>query len=141
MSTAWHQKHIRQRVLQRVLAEVFELTNIAPERVLSLSREQHAVAARTEVVKRLDAMGLYSMSEIGRAINRDHSSVYHALHKPSRLLRWRKPHLGHLRCRHRSCWCHIEPPPPPPEPTPEPPPKRNFLIPYAGAEHLRERST
>lgn len=130
---AWHQRHIKQSVLQPIVAEVSQKTHIPVERILSPDRSPHVVAARVELIKRLDAFGCYSQSEIGRVIGRDHSSVNHALSKPPRLLHWRKPYVRHLHCRSVICWCRPEGIKPK-APVPLAPRRRRriYLVPYAG---------
>jgi hypothetical protein len=121
---------------REIVEEVSRLSGISIERILSPERTQYVVAARNQVMQRLYALNRYSLSQIGRVVNRNHTTVVRAVGQVTnrKLSRrgWHRPEIGHLHCPgcHR---CRIEADPV--EPAPPPPPLRpKFLVPYAGAD-------
>lgn len=93
--------------------------------LLSPCRSQKLLFIRIEIAKTLRVHG-YSMSKIGRALRRDHTTVIYYLgngsRKPALLQRWHRPRVRHLY------WIK-------PEPVPKLPKTPKFyLVPYAGAD-------
>jgi len=120
-------------IIEAVAAE----TGVAVRRILSSSRVDCVVQARREVIRRLDATGRYSSTQIGIIVRRDHTTVLFALgrleKKPSRP-KWRKPFIGHVKCN--GCrFCSVTWPPKPVAKAPKQVARvRRYLVPYAGAD-------
>lgn len=114
-----------------IIVEVARSFRVEPAKISSVGRKQALVLARVEVARRLDARG-YSTSKIGTILQRDHTTIVYYLGRGKRAqkpppVKWRKPRIAHLKCRHcRRCYF----PGPKPE-TPEP--TKCYLVPYAGA--------
>ena len=105
------------------------------------SRRTKIVRARLAAARALDALG-YSSPRIGHFLNHDHSTILFYLgklkKKPTRMLlspkveeirkpRWRRPRIGHLRCK--GCFrCRVA------QPAQSRVIRRNYLQPYAGAD-------
>lgn len=62
----------------QVIAAVARVHELPLARLLSSQRDQHLVAARHAAMALLREIGL-TLPEIGRALNRDHSTIHHGL--------------------------------------------------------------
>jgi len=110
-----------------IIREVAATCAVAPANIFTRCRTRAAVHARIEIAKRLRARG-YSTPQIGRVLNRDHTTIVYYLGTAKRTvapLLWRKPIIRHL-----NCFCCREPKEPKVK---TPKPDRRFLAPYAGA--------
>ena len=108
-----------------IIREVAATCAVTPGNIFTRCRTRAAVHARIEIAKRLRDRG-YSTPQIGRVLNRDHTTIVYYLGTAKRTvapLLWRKPIIRHLNC---AC-C-----PWPKQPKPPKPAKR-YLVPYAGA--------
>ncbi len=110
----------RQR---QILKEVSRRSGIPIAKIRSHSRNAYVVLARNEVMKRLDEFH-YSLSQIGRVVNRDHSTVCFALGRMAKKKPtgrgWHRPRIRHLDCP--GCrYCQIKE-------------RHHYLIPYAGVD-------
>lgn len=109
-----------------IIREVAATCAVAPANIFTRCRTRAAVHARIEIAKRLRARG-YSMPQIGRVLNRDHTTIVYYLGGAKRTvapLLWRKPIIRHL-----NCFCCREPV----EPKVKTKLDRGYLVPYAGA--------
>lgn len=70
------ERHVATR---RIFAEEAEKAGTTVEQIKGHSRKAHIVAARWAVIDRLRNDLHMSLTQIGKAVNRDHSSVIHAL--------------------------------------------------------------
>lgn len=120
---------------RQIIAEVAARRGVDPRDILRACRKPKVFRARIEVAERLRARG-YSSPQIGRCLNKDHTTVLYYLGLLSRKVsdeqkpRWRKPHIRHL------ARIKMLPPPQPEE-------RQLYLLPYAGAYmkeyHWKER--
>ncbi len=109
-----------------IIKEIAELRGLEPREILGRSRFQNVVRARVEVAKRLDERG-YSSPQIGKILNRDHTTVLYYIGRGRRHIkppRWRAPKVRHLK--------FIRVPKPPK-------PERPKAIRYAGYDHTESK--
>jgi len=66
-----------------VVHDVSIFTGVTPAQIFGRSRRKTIVAARHEVWARLHRLG-WSLSALGRAFDRDHTTILAALSKPAR---------------------------------------------------------
>lgn len=114
---------------RQIINEVAETYGVSPEMIVSERRSLNLVAARKDIAEMLDARG-YTSPQIGRALNRDHTTVIYYLGRAKR--KARPALIGPITkavARGRG-WR-----PPPKKETPPPASRRNlYLVPYAGAD-------
>jgi chromosomal replication initiation ATPase DnaA len=75
-----------ETTIKDTIERVCEKHKITKAALTSKCRKTHLVTARKEVAEILEAAG-YSYSDIGRALNRDHSTVLHFLGRTSKAIR------------------------------------------------------
>ena len=108
-----------------IIREIAATCAVTPGNIFTRCRTRAAVHARIAIAKRLRERG-YSTPQIGRMLNRDHTTIVYYLGGAKRTvapLLWRKPIIRHLKC---GC-C-----PWPKQPKATKPATR-YLVPYAGA--------
>jgi len=74
-----------ETMIQDTIYAICAKHKITKEKLLSRFRYRHLVAARKEVSEILEKAG-YTYSDIGRALNRDHSTVLHLLCRTSKAI-------------------------------------------------------
>jgi hypothetical protein len=122
---------------RQVLREVAAQNGLHPLQIVGSVCTMRFVRARVEVARRLAAERGYSTPQIGRILNKDHTTIVFYLgrgkRRPSERVMtpcWRKPRIAHLNCKRcRLCfigsWHDSKKPPKP---------RRYSLAPYAGAD-------
>jgi chromosomal replication initiation ATPase DnaA len=74
-----------EEAIAEVVAYVEYLTGVSRGRILSRSRDRNTARARQMVMWKARQKG-YSLTAIGRALNRDHTSVLHGIRVINRKL-------------------------------------------------------
>lgn len=67
-------------MIDRIALPITYRHDVTLEEIISHNRMPHLVRARWELIRELRNRG-WSLTRIGNAINRDHTSVLHALQK------------------------------------------------------------
>lgn len=70
-----------EKLSDRILREVCERHKIDLHDVLSNRRTKNLVTARFEIAFRLKSETLFSLPQIGKIMNRDHTSILHAIRR------------------------------------------------------------
>ena len=83
----WLEKHPELAEIALAVAAAFRVT---VEQMCGRSRKRWIITARIVFIKRAYATGKFSSVDIGRALNRDHTTILH--------------HLGHLRYKNKPRW-------------------------------------
>jgi chromosomal replication initiation ATPase DnaA len=67
--------------IETIITAVSRETGIHRRAILSADRSKDVTAARHEAMRRAHATGRYSLSQIGRAMKRDHTSVVNGIRR------------------------------------------------------------
>ena len=70
--------------VRRIIDAVAEASGVSAKAILSPSRRADHVRARDLVIWEINLQGRHSLSEIGRMMHRDHSTVHAAIQREAR---------------------------------------------------------